>query len=134
MRELSSGGGWNLAKPLVAHFGLGDAASVETLRIEWPSGIVQIQTNLAPKQLLTVVESQAYNGAAPVIAASSVLPTGERLSITEPAIGAVYVLEASTDLVKWTKLMARTSSGSTFVLTNASSASYTQRFYRVVVP
>jgi enediyne biosynthesis protein E4 len=26
---------------LVAHFGLGDAAKVDTLRIEWPSGIVQ---------------------------------------------------------------------------------------------
>ncbi|HOY60000.1 MAG TPA: FG-GAP-like repeat-containing protein [Verrucomicrobiota bacterium] len=42
---------------LVAHFGLGDAVTVETLRIEWPSGIVQEFQNLPAKQILQVRES-----------------------------------------------------------------------------
>jgi len=41
---------------LRAHFGLGDATSVDTLRIEWPSGIVQELTDVAPNQILTVTE------------------------------------------------------------------------------
>ena len=100
----------------------------------WPSGIVQSLTNVDPRQIRTVTESQAYSGSAPGFGASTVLPTRVQLSITEPALGAVYVLEASTDLAKWTKLMARTSTGTTLAYTNTDSASYAQRFYRVVVP
>jgi hypothetical protein len=133
-RELSSGGGWNLAKPLVAHFGLGDATNVESLRIEWPSGIVQTLTNVAPRQMLTVVEHQVYSSPAPSFGVSTILPSGVQLLITEPASEAVYVLEASTDLAKWTKVMAHKSTGATFAFTNAGGGSYTQRFYRVVVP
>jgi hypothetical protein len=40
----------------VAHFGLGDATNVETLRIEWPSGITQEYVDLAVNQFLTVAE------------------------------------------------------------------------------
>ena len=56
------------------------------------------------------------------------------LSLTEPAAGAVYMIEASTDLVSWTKLTARTSAGGTFAYTDTRTASYPRRFYRVVVP
>ena len=42
----------------MAHFGLGDATNIDNVRIEWPSGIVQTMTNLAAKQILTVVEHQ----------------------------------------------------------------------------
>ena len=42
--------------------------------------------------------------------------SGSQLSFTEPAAGARYILEASTDLVNWTKLMARTSTGVTHQL------------------
>ena len=36
---------------------------------------------------------------------------GLQLSFTEPLAGTVYTVEASTNLVNWTKLMARTSAG-----------------------
>ena len=39
---------------LIAHFGLGDATKVTTLRIEWPSGAVQEIPNVAANQILTV--------------------------------------------------------------------------------
>ncbi|MGH7968249.1 MAG: CRTAC1 family protein, partial [Limisphaerales bacterium] len=133
MREINTGSGF-CGGLLEAHFGLGDATNIDQVRIEWPSGIVQTLTNVAPRQMFTVVESQGYCGPAPAFGASAVRTNGLQLSITEPAAGAVYALEASTDLVKWTKLMARTSKGGTFAYTNTSTQSYAQRFYRIVVP
>jgi hypothetical protein len=51
-RDISSDNG----SPLEAHFGLGDATMADTLRIEWPSGIVQELHNVSTKQFLTVTE------------------------------------------------------------------------------
>lgn len=117
-----------------AHFGLGDATNVTTLQIEWPSGIVQELTNVAPNQFLTVVESQIYTGPAPEISGATHGAGGLQLAITEPAAPARYVLEASSDLVNWTKLMARTSAGGTANFTDTATANYPQRFYRLSVP
>ncbi|MBE7499475.1 MAG: CRTAC1 family protein [Verrucomicrobiales bacterium] len=39
-----------------AHFGLGDASKVDTLRLEWPSGIVQEFRDVPARQILTVTE------------------------------------------------------------------------------
>jgi hypothetical protein len=55
MREISGNSSFNGLQPLVTHFGLGDATNVETLRIEWPSGIVQELQNVPPKQIRTIV-------------------------------------------------------------------------------
>ena len=55
LREIGNGIGWN-GQPLVAHFGLGDATNVDTLRIEWPSGSAQEIPNVAAKQILTITE------------------------------------------------------------------------------
>jgi len=59
LREISGGGGLGSQNDLRAAFGLGDATNVDCVRIEWPSGIVQELFNLAPKQILTVVEPSA---------------------------------------------------------------------------
>ena len=119
---------------LIAHFGLGDATKATTLRIEWPSGIVQELPNVAANQSLTVVESQGYTNTPPQIASAVKDASGLRLAITEPAAGARYILEASSDLITWTKLQARTSAGGTCQFTDTHSADYAQRFYRLQVP
>lgn len=119
---------------LLAHFGLGDATNVTTLRIEWPSGIVQELPNVAADQFLTVVESQGYTNAPPEFASAVKDASGLQLAITEPAAGARYILEASTDLITWTKLLAGTSVGGTSQFTDTRSADYPQRFYRLQVP
>lgn len=41
---------------LVPVIGLGDATIIDTLRVEWPSGIVQELHNVPVKQKLTIVE------------------------------------------------------------------------------
>jgi len=133
MREISSQG-YGANNGLLAHFGFGDATNAPTLRIEWPSGIVQELPNVAANQFLTVVESQGYTNTPPAFAGATKDASGLQLAITEPAAGARYVLEASTDLVTWTKLLARTSAGGKCQFTDTHSAEYPQRYYRLQVP
>ena len=58
LREISAQNNFNGQNSLRAHFGLGDAATVDSIRIEWPSGMVDILTNLAVDQLLEVTEGE----------------------------------------------------------------------------
>ncbi|MCX6923375.1 MAG: ASPIC/UnbV domain-containing protein [Verrucomicrobia bacterium] len=134
MREISCENGVAAQNGLLAHFGLGDATNVTTLRIEWPSGIVQELQNVAANQFLTVVECQGYIGSCPSFAGATKATNGLQLSITEPAAGALYCVEASSDLLNWTKRVVRTSAGATAQFTDTSTANYTNRFYRIVVP
>ncbi len=57
VREVSSGDSQsNQSNSLNAEFGLDDATSIDTVRIEWPSGTVQELRNVAPRQFLTITE------------------------------------------------------------------------------
>jgi hypothetical protein len=56
LREVSGGGGLGCQDSLEAEFGLADAALVEAIRIEWPSGLVQEMQGTGSNQLLTVSE------------------------------------------------------------------------------
>jgi len=135
MREIS-GQGIGMDNGLLAHFGLGDATNVTTLRIEWPSGIVQELSNVTANQFLTVVERQGYSptNTRPYFTGATKDASGSQLSFTEPAAGARYILEASTNLVNWTKLMAKTSVGATTNYTDTRATNYPSRFYRLQVP
>ncbi len=59
LRQIASHAAFASANELLAHFGLGNAPQVDSLRIEWPSGIVQEVANLAADQFLTVEEPAA---------------------------------------------------------------------------
>jgi len=72
LREVSGGAGYCSQNDLRVHFGLGDAATVESLRIEWPSGITQFLRDVAVNQLLTIEEEEpTANNTAPGITPSS---------------------------------------------------------------
>jgi hypothetical protein len=133
LREISGGSGSWGQTDLRAHFGLGDATQVDLLRIEWPSGIVQTLTNVAPNQILTITEHQADATNAP------------SLTVSKPAAGPVqltatgqtnlrYVFEASSDLAQWTKIAVRTNLTGTAEFIDSAAASVPQRFCRVSVP
>src|SRR5262249_54568705 len=49
LREITAGNGFS-SSPLEAHFGLGSATNIDSVQIEWPSGIVQTMTNVAPRR------------------------------------------------------------------------------------
>ena len=135
MRQLRVITASDTEQSLIAHFGLDDATNVELVRIEWPSGIVQELGDVASEQIFTVVEHQDYAGPPPSFTQVAPAENGAvRLSIAEPASGARYVLEASANLVNWTKLAARTSGGTTFQFTDTQAPKNGARFYRLVVP
>ncbi len=56
-REISAQNGFNSHNSLRVHFGLGNAAQVDSLIFIWPSGAREVQTNVATNQILHVVES-----------------------------------------------------------------------------
>jgi len=137
LRAIESPGYIGSNQGLLAHFGLGDATNVTTLRIEWPSGIVQELHDVAVDQFLPpVVESQGYSptNSRPAFTGTTKGASGSQLSFTEPAVGARYILEASTNLVTWTKLLARTSTGVATNYTDLRATNYPSRFYRLQVP
>jgi hypothetical protein len=132
MQEVN--GGYQNQNDTRLNFGLGDATVAEKVRIGWPSGIIQTLTNLTAGQILPVEEHQEYSGPPPALANAAMIANRLQFTITEPIVGAVYTVEASTNLVNWIKLMARKSAGGTFSYTDTGSANYPRRFYRVVVP
>jgi hypothetical protein len=131
LREISGGSGKSNQNDLRAHFGLGDAAQVDTLRIEWPSGIVQEILNVPGRQILPVTERQGATQA-PSLAMSN-LTAGTVQSTATGQANFRYVFEASTDLAQWTKLAVRTNLTGTVNYTPPTSAA-AQRFYRVQIP
>ena len=60
MREISGQTGFGSQNSLNAEFGLGDATVIDSIKIEWPSGIVQVLTDVEVNQLLTITEEDLY--------------------------------------------------------------------------
>ena len=61
VRELSglTGGGWGGQNSLNAVFGLGDATSIDSITVQWPSGIVETYENTAVNQFLQIEEDSS---------------------------------------------------------------------------
>jgi hypothetical protein len=114
------------------NLGLGDATNVDLVRVEWPSGIVQQFTNVPSRQMLTITEHQAEAAALPSLAASKSTDGKVQLSVTgQPDL--LYVFEASTNLVQWTKIAVRTNLTGTVEFA-PTTTSVPRQFYRVLVP
>ena len=77
-RDISAGTSYGGHNALEAHFGLAGTTLIDTLRIEWPSGLVDILTALPADHLLTVIENSSTPLAAAVLAAEST-PRGIRI-------------------------------------------------------
>lgn len=56
VREVSSTGGYISGRSTLAHFGLGEATTVDELIVHWPLGQVTKMRDVAADQLLKVVE------------------------------------------------------------------------------
>jgi hypothetical protein len=59
IREISAHNSFQGQHELNQHFGLGDAAVIDSVEVRWPSGITQHFTGLAGKQAYKLVEGQA---------------------------------------------------------------------------
>ena len=57
--QCALGGSYGGHNALEAHFGLGDAAVADTIRVEWPSGVVDQLTGVAADARLVIAEGSA---------------------------------------------------------------------------
>ena len=78
IREVSAGNGSGSQNSLAVAVGLGQATIVDEIQIQWPSGVVQSLTNVAPNQRMTIDESINGNS----------LPS---VALTQPATGATFI-------------------------------------------
>ncbi len=96
IREVNGGEGFHSQNTLRAEFGLGAAALVDTLRVDWPSGLQSELTGLAVDQWIAITEPGPE---APTLDAEPLYTAGTANTVTwsdESASGAVeYELQAA---------------------------------------
>jgi hypothetical protein len=102
-----------------AHFGLGDATKIDTLRIEWPSGIVQELKDVARDQILTVTEP------------ARLIPQSAGGFRIQCWINQTFDVRASTDLVDWSTVTTVTNTTGTLVFEDTEAVQHESRYYRV---
>jgi len=59
IREVEGGSGGKGQNSLPLEFGLGTATIIDTMIVRWTSGLIQTFTNVAPNQILNVIEGQS---------------------------------------------------------------------------
>jgi hypothetical protein len=120
LRLIGAGGTTVGGQSFEAHFGLGDATVVDTLRIEWPSGIVQEFHDLPAKQYLTVTEPTILQMKGP---SQFTIRSWKSMA---------FSVEASTDLLTWTPFATATNVTGTLEFADPDTASQAYRFYRAM--
>ena len=125
LREISGGTGFGQTS-LLAHFGLGAAAVVGTVRIEWPSGAMQELHNAVVNQTLTIIEP-------PKLAGAKYNALGFQSDVVGLP-GSNYVIESSLDLTEWAWLTTVTNSDRTTPFSDPTPLDALRRFYRARSP
>jgi hypothetical protein len=125
LREISTGSGW-CQNAMEAHFGLGNATNVETLRIEWPSGTVQELQNVRARQYLTITEPSRLVAPAVDNPQQMTLEGGRNMR---------YDVQTSTNLTDWSLLetLTITNLNGTGLITDTNAPGSDRRFYRAVL-
>jgi hypothetical protein len=93
---------------------------VDTLRIEWPSGIVQELKNVQPNQILTVTEP------------ARLVPQGVGAFQIKCWVNQSFEVQSSGDLVTWTPVATVTNTTGTLLFEDAEVAQHENRYYRAV--
>ena len=127
LREISGGHGMASQNDLRAHFGLGDAAKADEVRIEWPSGQVTELKNVPARQILRITEP----GGKPQLHVTRVQGVVQ-FSLRGDA-GQKYAIEASNDLRAWSEVTTLTGALESVVFNDAGRSSSDQTFYRAVI-
>jgi enediyne biosynthesis protein E4 len=122
LRQISGGS----VDDLRAHFGMGSATQVRQLQIEWPSGTVQVFRNVDVDQILTVVEPRR-----PVLIATRSTGASVALALTGDA-GAVYQLQASSNLMDWAVVGTVTNELGQCSWTDPEAGPVSAKFYRAI--
>jgi enediyne biosynthesis protein E4 len=126
MRQIGCNQDWVAFNSLDAVIGLGDATVIDTLSVEWPSGLVQEFQNVPVKQTLTLVERTSVTIAKGTQGDYDVTLNGPRQQR--------YRLESSADLTSWSTVAAVTITNldGTATFRHTPSANEPQGFLRAV--
>jgi hypothetical protein len=123
LRAIGDAGAGNA---LEAHFGLGNATNVETLRIEWPSGTMQEFHDVPSSQFLTIREPSRFIFGATNGVAQLSLHGGRNLQ---------YDIQTSSDLTAWSLLGTHTITNlnGTALIPDMNQPASGRRFYRALL-
>ncbi len=120
LRLINAGGTTVGGQSFEAHFGLGDATVVDTLRIEWPSGIVQELRNVAARQILTVTEPPRL------------IPRSAGTFQIQSSVDQAFDVETSTDLETWSTAATVRNTTGVLAFEDPKAAQHQSRYYRVL--
>lgn len=85
MREISAQNAYCSQNDIRAHFGLGDATQIDSIKVEWLPGTIETLTNVSINQFLTITQSVSTVGLKEIKSDSDLLiypnPTNEILNI-----------------------------------------------------
>jgi hypothetical protein len=125
-REITSGDGIGSAA-LIAHFGLGETTTIDSLRVEWPSGTVQELRDVTANQLLTITEPPRL---------IAVKTNGAPEFTLKGGRGFNYRIDVSSNLTTWSSLgtVTITNRNGTAPVLDPNALGATGRFYRAVLP
>lgn len=124
-REIAAGDSFSGNNSPIAHFGLGGATHVETLRVEWPSGAVTELHNVAVRQSLTITE-------APGLRTLGFGQGAMQLQVTAHP-GMNTALSHSSNLVQWTPWQTVPQTNRTTIVTDPDASQHPIRFYKARV-
>jgi hypothetical protein len=124
LREISGSSTRYSFQDMRPNFGLGETTIVETLRIEWPSGIVQELKNVPADQVLTVHE--------PAQLEPSLKITGETVELKVKSWkGLVHQIEATSDFENWAHDTTLTNLTGTLRFSDPLAVLSSRRYYRL---
>jgi len=103
-----------------AHFGLGDATVVDTIRIEWPSGTVQELVDVPANQILTVIEP------------TRLIPQAAGGFQIQSWVNQSFEVQCSTDLTDWDTIANVKNQTGTLAFADPEVDQHDCRYYRVV--
>jgi hypothetical protein len=120
LREIASSDG-RTGGSLEAHFGLGDATIIGTLRVEWPSGIIQELHDVPVKQHLTITEPARLHVSG---------PDAFRIQSWKAM---TFEIQVSTELKHWSPLTTVTNLTGKLEFADPNAKNHAQRFYRAIL-
>ena len=66
IREVRAGESYGIVNSFILHFGLGTYTTIPTMTISWPSGVVDVYTDVAVDQKITVIEGTCISPVATI--------------------------------------------------------------------
>lgn len=85
LRELKAGEGYGIMNSLNVHFGLGEDEEIDSLVIDWPSGIKQVIVDIDVNMFYTITEGKCITTNATLAYAKDIICGDERLTLQLPA-------------------------------------------------